>query len=512
MNSVETFCMFCPFEFHEVLIGIITFILVWSCIRRPTRYPPGPRGVPILGVLPFLSKYPEREFLVWSKRYGSLLSVPIAWQRWIVLNDYDVTMEVLVKNRMIFHMRPAIRFFQEALDPLGIAFSPGGAIWKAHRSFGTRAIRAIGQERMEERITTEIDYFIAELEKHNRKSFDIQDTLTHSIANVICGFTLGERFDYKDVRFEKLVGCIIHIGEVVKDWKTMFLTLLSPLAHIWPFTRHVDEFKNTMKTFNDLIREIVEEQQSSFNGIEVRNMIDAYLLKSQSFVSCNEKYTIEDIVGFFSDMFIAGTETLASQLRWGFLIMMLNPECQENVRSEIHAAIGGKGRARLSDRYRMPYTCAVIQEIFRFRTLTALSLPRMNVVDVEIEGCKIPKGSKVILNTWAIHNDERNWENPQKFIPERHLDKDGNFINSKKVLPFSVGARSCLGEQLARAEIFLFFVATLQNFKLKLDPNAQVPSLDDASNGTIFSPNPYTMIAERINEDGINNNNNSKVI
>jgi len=82
-----------------------------------------------------------------------------------------------------------------------------------------------------------------------------------------------------------------------------------------------------------------------------------------------------------------------------------------------------------------------------------------------------------VANLWGVHNDPKAWPNPEKFNPYRHIDQDGKFVPSSKIIPFSVGPRFCLGESLARAEIFIFLSKLLKNFTILPDENG-LPSLD----------------------------------
>ena len=80
-------------------VGLVTCLIclmTWLWYRKPPKYPPGPRGFPILGVLPYLSQYPERDFAKWKKIYGPLISLPMGWQKWIVIHDYDLIIEVFL--------------------------------------------------------------------------------------------------------------------------------------------------------------------------------------------------------------------------------------------------------------------------------------------------------------------------------------------------------------------------------------------------------------------------------
>jgi len=106
---------------------------------------------------------------------------------------------------------------------------------------------------------------------------------------------------------------------------------------------------------------------------------------------------------------------------------------------------------------------------------------------------------QIFSNIWAVHNDPKLWKDPEKFIPERFIDEQGNFFTSKYVIPFSVGPRHCVGEQLARMEVFMFLVGMLQKFDFLPDSNAdQLPTIEDGSIGFGFAPLRYTLIAKEI--------------
>ena len=94
------------------------------------------------------------------------------------------------------------------------------------------------------------------------------------------------------------------------------------------------------------------------------------------------------------------------------------------------------------------------------------------------------------MNILGLHNDPETWPNPEKFDPYRHLDEDGGFVSSNKMLPFGLGYRVCIGETLARREIFILFVKLLQNFSVTADLKT-LPTLDYGYNNLIHSPLPY---------------------
>ena len=94
-----------------------------------------------------------------------------------------------------------------------------------------------------------------------------------------------------------------------------------------------------------------------------------------------------------------------------------------------------------------------------------------------MRGVTIPKGTQVIPLLHAVHMNPNLWEDPERFNPERFLSKDGiSVIKPDCFIPFGVGKRRCLGENLAKVELFIFFANLMHNFEVRLESEAQKPS------------------------------------
>ena len=129
----------------------------------------------------------------------------------------------------------------------------------------------------------------------------------------------------------------------------------------------------------------------------------------------------------------------------------------------------------------------------RMRPLIPLSVPHLASRDAILRGYVIPKGAVILTNIWAIHHDENRWPEPNKFMPERHLDATGKFMKSANFLPFNVGSRSCLGRQLANVEVFMAIVVLFQRFKFSLPPGEEINM--DGYSDIVLKPRDFKVIA-----------------
>ena len=97
-------------------------------------------------------------------------------------------------------------------------------------------------------------------------------------------------------------------------------------------------------------------------------------------------------------------------------------------------------------------------------------------------GYKIPQGTFVFPNLYGIHHDPKHFKDPERFDPERFITRDdhGNmrYTPDERVIPFSIGKRSCLGQTLAEKEFFLFFSGIMQQFSVHPDPASPLPPYD----------------------------------
>ncbi|KAL8194656.1 UNVERIFIED_CONTAM: hypothetical protein K2H54_028058 [Gekko kuhli] len=170
--------------------------------------------------------------------------------------------------------------------------------------------------------------------------------------------------------------------------------------------------------------------------------------------------------------------------------MMAFPEVQEKCQAEITSVHGNNPCIKYEDRDKLPYTNAVIHEIQRFANVIPLGIPHAPIKDMQLLGYTIPKDTTVITNLISVHCDESQWKYPHEFNPSNFLNEKGEFEKPEAFLAFSAGPRVCLGENLARTELFLFFTNILRRFQI-LWPD-ETKTLDLRPNfGLTLSPSSF---------------------
>lgn len=219
---------------------------------------------------------------------------------------------------------------------------------------------------------------------------------------------------------------------------------------------------------------MIENHKRDWNPDQTRDFIDAYLKEMEkNRGNATSSFHEENLIYSTLDLFFAGTETTSTTLRWGLLYLALYPEIQEKVQAEIDRVIGQSHIPSTAARESMPYTNAFIHEVQRMGNIIPLNVPREVIEDTTLAGYYLPKGTVIVTNLTALHRDPTEWATPDRFNPEHFLE-NGQFKKREYFLPFSVGKRVCLGEQLAKSELFIFLTSLVQKFTFRAPDNEKL--------------------------------------
>uniref|UniRef100_A0A3Q0S481 Uncharacterized protein n=1 Tax=Amphilophus citrinellus TaxID=61819 RepID=A0A3Q0S481_AMPCI len=486
-----------------VLVSVLFLLLIFFVIvsnfssQRNGKQPPGPRALPVLGNLLQLDlTRPYNTLLKLAKKYGSVFTIYLGPQKVVVLAGFKTVKEALVDHDDVFGDRYSIHILNEFSQGHGILWSNGDS-WKEMRRFALTTLRdfGMGKRACEDKITEECQQLIEVFKKFKGEAFDTTQPMNHAVSNIICSIVYGSRFEYDDPEFTALVDQTNRnaqiFGSPSVQLYNMFPSLLKWIANRKEFHRIAAANMKQNLTIINHLKENLNPQMS-------RSFVDAFMLRKQKLEESgvtNSHFHDDNLLITVMNLFAAGTETTSTTLRWALLLMAKYPKIQDEVQEELRRVIGDR-QVQVADRKNLPFTDAVIHETQRLSSIFPAGLPHKTTRDITFQGHFIEKGTTVFPLLTSVLHDPDEWERPHSFYPAHFLDKERNFVKRDAFIPFSAGHRICLGEGLARMELFLFFVTLLQHFRFTPAPGVSEDELDlTPSVGITLTPPPHKLCA-----------------
>ncbi|XP_068261756.1 cytochrome P450 2J6-like [Nyctibius grandis] len=459
------------------------------------RFPPGPTPYPFFGNLLQMNFHIHHELLKkMAKTHGNVFTLWLAFRPAVVLQGFQAVKEGLTVHAEDVAGRPTSIVFDALTHGNGVIFS-NGHLWKQQRRFGLATMRkmGVGKKDQEYRLQEEAYHLVEYLQNTNGKPLDPTMPVVHTVANVICSVILGHRFSKDDENFHRLVesfDVIIAFGNSIYFYVHELFPWLT--SH---FLSTCKEFTSSLDFVKTLLAKELESHKEKGKREENQDFIDYYLDEIEKTKGdADATYDEENLIQTIFDLFLAGTDTTATTLRWALLYMVVYPDIQEKVQKELDAVLGCSHLICYEDRKKLPYTNAVIHEIQRYSNIVLIAPPRLSVKDTELLGFRIPKDTVILANIDSVLSDPEQWETPDQFNPDHFLDQDGNFVNREAFLPFSIGHRVCMGELLARMELFIVFSTLLQAFTFTLPEGVKEVSTKFVF-GSTMKPPPYQLCA-----------------
>ncbi|XP_055012371.1 LOW QUALITY PROTEIN: cytochrome P450 1B1-like [Boleophthalmus pectinirostris] len=480
-------------QVQPALVATFVFLFcleacLWVRNLRLKRKLPGPFAWPVVGNAMQLGKMPHITLTRLAKKYGNVYQIRLGCSDIVVLNGDKAIRQALIQHSTEFAGRPNFVSFQVVSGGKSMTFGNYSKQWKMHKKCPVNnqivqsTIRAFSsansqtRKAFEQQIVAEATELVEILLRHSSQAqyFNPAHELTVAAANVICALCFGKRYGHDDVEFRALLQRVDEFGETVGAGS---LVDVMPWLQCFPNpVRSVfKNFQQLNKEFFSFVHDKVEQHRKTFDPNITRDMSDAFIGvidKGQSANGLTTDYT----EGTVADLIGAGLDTVSTALHWLLLLLAKYPHMQTKLQEVIDQVVGRSRLPSMEDRKQLAYVDAFIYETMRFTSFIPIPLPHATTSDVTLQGCHIPKDTVVFVNQWSVNHDPLKWKEPHIFDPSRFLDKNGSLdkdiINS--VMIFSVGKRRCIGDQIAKAEVFLFFAILLHQCSFEKCPSEEV--------------------------------------
>ncbi|ODM87100.1 Cytochrome P450 2J5 [Orchesella cincta] len=433
-----------------------------------------PKGLPLIGNVLQLGKFPNDTFTKWSKEYGPIYKVQLGSHIAVIVSDPKLSKEIFT-NDPAFAGRPHfdVTNLYEENPRLGMFVSEGD-LWEIHRNFLIRQLRTFGfgKSSMEALIMEDVNEVLDKLKKEEGKPIgNIRGMLRLAIVNALWTILSSQRFKHDDPKLGQLTRFSRGSGynaarRVLEGWKTF-------------------------------LEGTVKEHKEQFHEGNLKDFIDVYLAevrkttdeKSYFYGQLGERQLVSTML----NLFIAGSDTSATTLSWTLVYLCKFPHVQKKLQEEIESVTGNERQVSVDDRPMMPYAQALVDEILRYSSIVPDGAQHRATEEREFQGYRIPKDAWIQPNLYYIHHDPR-FGRSTEFSAERFLSENGEkYMKNENLQPFQIGRRICVGENLARDNIFLFMTNIFQKFEVRFDPKSKEPGLGTLM-GFFRNPEDYSVI------------------
>ncbi|KAJ3762601.1 cytochrome P450 [Lentinula raphanica] len=472
------------------IVLLIIGIFRVSFRGQPLPLPPGPKGYPIIkNAFDVPSKHAWLKYHEWSKHLGDVLHLSPVGQSIIVLNSARAISELLEGRSAIYFDRPWTAMTYEVGYQDSPVLTPSGP---RHRTFRRLSSEVLGPRQVQEwRPLQEqkVQILVRGL-LESPQSFWAH--IRRYTASLLLELSHGQVIQGDDDPFLKVA------QEISND----FSELAVPgryLVDIFPGLRFLPSWVGLASKKRAISARKIVKQGLRWTYRQVENQVANGTARPSFAASLIERNTNPSQEEIYIHQWVslvtytAGGDTSLSALTSFFLAMALNPDKQRKAQAEIDRVVGFGNRPTFGHRSNLQYVESLIKEVYRLNPAFPMALPHAlnSKTDDEYRGWRIPKGSTVIANTWAVLHDANLYPSPFEFLPERYLEVQSSHEHSLKEpaahieatemnpdprkFAFGYGRGSCPGQYLIDDTIFIAVATVLALFDIGPLTSGSVP-------------------------------------
>ncbi|KAL6005374.1 hypothetical protein ACLOJK_005940 [Asimina triloba] len=179
------------------------------------------------------------------------------------------------------------------------------------------------------------------------------------------------------------------------------------------------------------------------------------------------------------DILIAGTDTCSTTVEWAMAELLQHPRVMKKAKEEIRIIVGQKGMVEETDLHQLQYLKLVVMETLRLHPPAPLLIPRECMKRCSLGGYEIASKIRIYINAFAIGRNPESWKNPEKFFPERFMNRSINYQGHDfKLIPFGAGWRTCPRIQFGTTTVDLAVANLLYSFNWEFPIRMEKDSMD----------------------------------
>ncbi|KAL8409855.1 hypothetical protein RB594_008079 [Gaeumannomyces avenae] len=516
----------------SLAIILLRRLVKGSTVHSPpllASFPPGPPTLPLLGNLHQIPQdYGYLTYADWARSTAAssdgLLGLKIGpTARIVILSRWRQVRDLLDARGAIYSSRPRLPAAEYVLPPPGDihpAFLAYGPKWRRTRRAVTEFTKEDALEKLlpiQDAETTQLMWDLLQDGRNSSSPVDdgrYQDHALRAFAGIILASVFGQRGkDYWDPANKAR-----RFFDVQEDWAAILAGGAFPPLDVFPWIRHIPDVltpwsgwraraADVRRRQQGLYEELYAETLERVRGGKGRDSYFARLIGEQEKAERDEKdkeaFTQLEMTYLAGFMLEGGSDTTAMAFLTLVLAMAAFPEIQKEAQAEIDSVLGAESMPRSIAGKELPFLRACFLESLRWRPGFTTAIPHTTTADDAYKGYFIPKGTTVLINTWAIHHDPDEYEEPDEFRPSRFLanrfgakesrsnenneneqgeaqssigasslslapgDAEKDMKGRRESYAFGAGRRLCPGQKMAETSVMLSMAKLLWAFDMR---------------------------------------------
>ncbi|KIL63723.1 hypothetical protein M378DRAFT_186940 [Amanita muscaria Koide BX008] len=451
--------------------------------RHALPLPPGPKGYPLIGnALDMPTNAMHEKYREWCKMLSSdIIFLNVAGRGVIVLDSSEAAIELLERRSSIYSGRPAMPMIHDVVQcDFNFGFLPY-ADRRAHRKLMHQVFNPTNAEVLHPHLLKCTHKF---LRRFLEKPGEVMGHLRHLAGETIISYTYGLDTQGENDPYLKLS----------EEGVRAFSSAAVPGAFLVdsiPILRHVPEwfpgagFKKKAKEWRVVLQTMVEKPfRAAMDRIESGTFSSSFVSECYSQIdekdSAGQEYIIKSTA---ATLYGAGSSTTAVAIANCILALLKYPDILRRAQEQIDSVVPFGDLPTFKHQDQLPLITAICMESMRWRDVTPLAVPHLLTQDDVYKGYRLPKGSIVVANSWAMLHDETLYHDPFEFKPDRFL-KDGQInkaVRDPAFATFGFGRRICPGRFMALSSIWIAVASLIAT--------CDIANLVDA-NGNVIETKP----------------------
>lgn len=421
---------------------------------------PGPRGYPLIGVLPDLFRHVTALPLLrdaW-KTYGDAVQLPLGPYTLCFFAQPNAVKHILVDNRENYpRAKYQMRWLSRVMGSGLVATE--GEQWRKRRHLMHKLFTARSVAGYTASMTAAIDEVVGRWERQvaaGHPEIELSGEMVKLSMDALGRSVLGFN----------AVSTVESMNEAISavSWSLVQQAPTPFPPPSWVPTPGNLRVNRAVRQCDKMVHDVIRARRAASAADDDASDLLSLMLTARD--DEGNQLSERDVRDEVLTLYFAGHDSTAVALGWAFYAISQHPAVEQRLLEEVERAIGD-GPLTAQAVERLTYTDMVVRETLRLYPSFAM-LPRDVREDDEIDGYHVPRGAVLVVSPHLTQRHPDVWPDPDRFDPERFAPGQSEGRHRYSWIPFGSGAHACIGSAFALMEMKLAIATVIRRFRLTL--------------------------------------------